>query len=147
MNTTFLRECKDITINLANDTQKEFVMDLLTQTILNDFNYEYNGEILNIIDLNSVGGNGIHIVLQGATKIEKPQPRIKKIDERKHNGKKKLHGNIVITGAMPVRKRHQYNIKIDERYADINQICECLGLTHQAIYSWIRRGWARCEVK
>lgn len=145
MKTTFLRECKDITINLANDTQKEFVMDLLTQTILNDFNYEYNGEILNIVDLNSVGGNGIHIILQGATKIEQPKPRFKKNDCRKHNGKKMLHGNIVITGAMPFGKRRQYNIDIDERYKNIHQICECLGLTHQTIYGWIRRGWAKCE--
>lgn len=147
MNTSsFLREFKDITINLANDNQKEFVMDLLTQTFLNDFNYNYNGEMLNIFDVNSVGENGIHIVLQGATKIEQRKPRIKKSDGRKHNGKTKRYNNVVITDAMPVNKRSQYNINIDEKFENVKQLTERTGVTENTARVWIRKGWLKVEV-
>jgi len=145
MNTTFLREYKDITINLANDTQNEFVMDLLSQVFINDFTYDYNGEKLNIIDLNNVGKNGIHIVLQGATKIKQHKSHIRKNNNRKHKGKTKMYNNLVITGAMPEKKRHQYNTNIDEKFDNVNQLAERTGVTENTARVWIRKGWLKVE--
>lgn len=162
MNTTnFLRECKDITINLGNDTQKDFVMDLLMQAVFNNFEYEYNGEKLNIVDLNDRENNGIHIVLQKVL----PKKTVKKIVEKKieipkkkeYNGKKrgrkpgtpsdagKYNGNVYITGYMPEGRRYQYGLEVDEKFIDLQQLADYIGITKTTLYAWIKRNWIKIE--
>ena len=142
----FLREYKGITINLGDESQKKFVMDLLMQVFYNNFEYEYNGEKLNIVDLNDREENGIHIILQNAG-LNTIKKRYKKPGPKPGSKYKKgtLEGNVIVTGYIPERFRIRYKLSEGEKFNDLQHLADYLGLAKGTLYNWLNKKWIEIE--
>ena len=141
---TFLNEYKDIKIDIFDAAQKDFIYDLLIQASLKNFKYEYNDEILNIVDVETDDNQkSIRIIFQ------KDLPKLQRGSQEETTRKRKytkrlqdrMNKKYKITGYMTPRVRKKYNLEIGDVFDNARQLMEYTGLGDAVLYGWISKKW------